>query len=380
MYGHPALSRPDQSSAAPALTVLSFDATAGADGMAQLVPDGLFRSRDGRPTTLDGWRMSPQIAERVLARLRARQTPIVVDYEHQTILSETNGQPAPAAGWIDPASVVYRPGSGLYAPIKWTERARGYIAAGEYLYLSPVLRTDERTGEVLDLLHVALVNDPAVDGMSSVAVALRARFGLSSNASGGASASANPRTEDPDVNELLKKLAAALGLPENTTEAAALEGVQALKAQADQVAEARTALGVDDKAALPEAITALKSAADKKPDLSGYVPKAVFEETRAQLVALKANSDTAEIDRLIEEGLADGRIAGKATADYLRSEGLTALKAHLADSPSVAALKSTQTKGKQPDGSGEDGAISAAEKQVAAAMGLTDDQIRAQRG
>src|SRR5690606_7102463 len=123
------------------------------------------------------------------------------------------------------------------------------------------------------------------------------------------------RTEDPDVNELLKKLAAVLGLPENTTEAAALEGVQALKAQADQVADARAALGVDDEAALAEAITALKSAADKKPDLSGYVPKAVFEETRAQLVALKANSDTAEIDRLIEEGLADGRIAGKATAD-----------------------------------------------------------------
>lgn len=377
MYGHPALSRIETPPPASALTVLSFDAAAGADGMSQLTPDGLFRSIDGRPESLPGFRMSPEIAERVLARLRARQTPLVVDYEHQTLLSEKNGQPAPAAGWIEPASVVYRPGVGLVAPIRWTDRARAFIAAGEYLYLSPVLRTHETTGDVLDLLHVALVNFPAIDGMSSVAVALRARFGLSSNASGGAHASADPSQEDPDVNELLKKLLAALGLPESTTEADALQGVTALKAQADQVAAARSALGIDDKASVPEAITALKAGA-KQPDLSGYVPKSMYDELRGQVTALKANSDSAEVDRLIEEGLADGRIAGKATADYLRTAGLAALKAHLADAPSVAALKGTQTQGKKP-GADEPGELSAAEQEVAANMGLSPDQMRGKR-
>lgn len=179
------------------------------------------------------------------------------------------------------------------------------------------------------------------------------------------------------MNELLKKLLTVLSLPETTTEADALQGVTALKAQADQVAAARSALGIDDKASVPEAITALKAGA-KQPDLSGYVPKAMYDELRGQVTALKANSDTAEVDRLIEEGLADGRIAGKATADYLRGAGLVALKAHLADAPSLAAFKGTQTQGKKP-GADESGELSAAEQEVAANMGLSPDQMRGKR-
>lgn len=382
MYGHPSLSRaaahPLHSSG---LAVLSFDATLQPEsaGLSQLTPDGVFRSRDGRPEKLAGWRMSAAAAERVLARLRARQTPIVVDYEHQTLYAADNGQPAPAAGWIDPASVEYRPGAGLYAPIRWTDRARAFIQAGEYLYLSPVLRTDEVTGDVLELLHVSLVNDPAVDGMAQV-VALRARFDTQSNAGGGASASAKPNTEESEVNELLKKLVAVLGLPADANEEAAHSAVVALKARADQVQEVGTALGVAEGQSVTDAVVALKTKAASVPDLSGYVPRAMYEELRGQVVALKANSDTAEIDRLIQEGLEDGRIAGQATADYLRAGGLVALKAHLKDAPGVAALKATQTGGKKPDGSAEDGALSAAERAIAANAGVSEDAFKAARG
>lgn len=43
------------------------------------------------------WRINQAIATRVIERFNARANPAVVDYEHQTLHKETNGQPAPAA-------------------------------------------------------------------------------------------------------------------------------------------------------------------------------------------------------------------------------------------------------------------------------------------
>ncbi len=105
---------------------------------------------------------------------------------------------------------------------------------------------------------------------------------------------------------------------------------------------------------------------------------AVYQETTQQLAALKANSNTAELDALITEGLADGRIPGKATADWLRTQGLAACKAHLEGAPSIAALKTTQTQGKPLEGkeTGE-GKLNETELAVCKAMGLTPEQYRA---
>jgi phage I-like protein len=368
MYGHPHALRPEPPR--PAVAVLAVAVSAAAGHLAQLTPDGTFRARDGRPAHLPGWKMSAAIAGRVLARLAARKTPIVVDYEHQTLLADQNGQPAPAAGWIDPAKVEYREGEGLFAPIDWTARAAAHIAAGEYKFLSPVLPFDPATGEVLDLMHVALTNYPGVDGMAPLA-ALRGRFDFDPQ---------SPHKEVPPVDRT--KLIQLLGLAADATDQQIDAAVAALKARADEAVAVRGVLAVTDAAdtaAVTAAVTALKT--KTAPDLSQYVPKAMYEETRAQLAALKAGADTAALDRLIEEGLADGRIAGQATADYLRGQGLAVLKAHLADAPSVAALQGkTQTGGKKPDGAGQDaGALTAAELAVCKGMGLTPEQYQAAR-
>lgn len=158
-----------------AVAVLSLGLMSREPTTFQITPDGIFRARDGRPAHLQGWKIDGAIAQRLIGKLRARQTPIVVDYEHQTVNAERNGRPAPAAGWIDPATVEYRPGRGLFAEIAWTPHAKKMIETGEYKFLSPVLPYDTSTGEVLDLLHVALTNFPAVDGMEAVA-ALAARY------------------------------------------------------------------------------------------------------------------------------------------------------------------------------------------------------------
>ena len=84
----------------------------------RLLPDGAFAARDGRPGTLTGgnlnaWNLSGPGAEHVLDQWRRRETPLAVDYEHQSLNARHNGQPAPAAGWIE--SLRYEPGQGLFS-------------------------------------------------------------------------------------------------------------------------------------------------------------------------------------------------------------------------------------------------------------------------
>ena len=44
-----------------------------------------------------------QVIDRTKARLGATQ--LLIDYEHQSTHTETNGQPAPAAGWVQEMAI-----------------------------------------------------------------------------------------------------------------------------------------------------------------------------------------------------------------------------------------------------------------------------------
>ena len=84
-----------------------------------LLPDGEFKpqaAEDAREMPKSGtYRMNAQIAEKVIALARASVNDLPIDYEHQTQQAATNGQPAPAAGWMAGAKFVFRPGEGLFA-------------------------------------------------------------------------------------------------------------------------------------------------------------------------------------------------------------------------------------------------------------------------
>ena len=138
----------------------------------RLLPDGAFAARDGRPGTLTGgnlnaWTLSGPGAEHVLDQWRRRETPLAVDYEHQSLNARHNGQPAPAAGWIE--SLRYEPGQGLFASIRWTEGAKAFIEQDEYRFISPVFSFNPKNGDVLELKGAALTNVPALDGLGAVA-------------------------------------------------------------------------------------------------------------------------------------------------------------------------------------------------------------------
>lgn len=140
----------------------------------RIMPAGYFRTKDGRPSgQITDWHLDTTIAAALIAALALSGGSYVIDYEHQTLQKEKNGQPAPAAGWFK--GLEWREGEGLFMKnIEWTDRARQMIGAGEYRYLSPVFRFNPTTGDVTSLHSVALTNDPALVGLADLAAATAA--------------------------------------------------------------------------------------------------------------------------------------------------------------------------------------------------------------
>ena len=327
-----------RSSAAVAIAACTFAVqAAGADGLhrVQFFPAGEFRSGDVRPQEVPAWRIDAASAALVIERFNARKKPLVIDYEHQTLHKEKNGQPAPAAGW--PKSLEWVEGQGLFGLVEMTARAAAAIDGKEYLYFSPVFLYAEGTGEVLKVTMGALTNHPAIHGMQ----ALNA---MQAAASAQFSTTTAP-TEEPML--LLKALLAVLGLPDSTTEQAALTAVQTHK---DVAEAARTALVLkaeDGATAVAAACSALTA---KAPDPAKFVPVETVTAMQGQLAALTAQAHATEVDKLIQPALADGRLlpAMEPWARDLGKTNMAALTAYLQTAQPVAALTSTQTGGKAP--------------------------------
>lgn len=325
--------------------------------MTRLIPAGTFNAPRGALAGSGPWFLDEAAAKPIIERAAARSTDIVIDYEHQTLLAEENGKPAPASGWIDHASLEWRD-DGLYGRVKWTTPAQTAIDADEYRYLSPVFPYEPKTGTVLDLLHVGLVNNPAID--TAIPALAAARMG---------SGTYDPTHEEDTVDR--EELIKLLGLAADATDeqiSAAINGL--IKAKAD--AEQAVAAAKDES---ERAIAAAK--AGSKPDMTKFVPLAVFEEQGAQLAALRAGSTVAELDKLLDEGLKDGRIPGKATADWLKPQGLAACRAYLEGATPIAALRGTQTGGAAPvTAAKEDGDLNESELAVCRAMGISPADFR----
>lgn len=361
---------------------VGVSAEAMPEGMnAQLFPDGSFAARDGRPASLtDGaltaWRMDAGIATPLAALVAARETPLAVDYEHQLLLTKQNGKPAPASGWI--AAVSYVPGRGLFAAVSWTAKAREHISADEYRYISPVFRFDKATGAVLEILSVALTNNPALDGMD--AVALAALF----------PSTTTPTTnEERTMDELLVCLRGLFNLP-------ATAGLEEVKAP---LAKLQAQLGGADAAASVDLLAVLTAATEKdaqlaaltaqvaNPDPAKFAPVAALSSLQQANAALQAKvaeltsaGKQGQVDSLVQAALADGRLtpALEGWARELGAKDEAALSAFLTAAAPVAALASMQTAGLPggaPPASGTT-ALSAEEIYTADQLGMSHEEFK----
>lgn len=337
----------------------TFDITN--DEWVQLLPDGDFAAVDGRPFDVPSrtWRLDAEIAARVIARVQARANDLVIDYEHQTLETEKNGKPAPAAGWFK--DIEYRPGQGLFIRPVWTAPAALHIQNKEYRYLSAVFPYNKATGEVLDLQMAAITNFPGIDGMTSLAALAAQKFPVSTTP-----------PHQPGENPMWKTLLAKLGIN-------LAEGVEPTSEQIQSAIAALTALKTkaDEADALTETVAALK-AAPGNVDLKQYVPVTTYNAVVSELAVLRQSSHSNDVGQLIEQAHKEGKVLA-AEKDYLTQfgaqHGFAELKALLGNRPAIAALKQSQSSDTQAPKTEAD-ALSAEELAVCKACGISADEFR----
>ncbi|HEN3660464.1 TPA: phage protease [Yersinia enterocolitica] len=324
---------------------LAIEITKATHGTIQLFPAGEFRAVDGRPEECDHWVMNAEIAQRLIDAANAKLTPYVIDYEHQTLRAIKNGQPAPAAGWFK--KLEWRGNDGLFAvDVEWTDAAAEMILAGEYRFISPVFNYS-KSGHVLQILHAALTNTPALDDMDEVMLAAASVLAINSTSEGNAG-----------MDELLEQLRWMLNLPLSTTQEEVMaELMKLIKRLSNDEGTAAASVNLlqilDQHDTQIAALTAQVTTPDPVKWVSVDVMHQAVSEAVTQAQANMAALASQQCDGLITAALSDGRLlpAQKIWAESLAKANPDSLKSFLDKAPKIAALTQTQTGGSPPAGS-----------------------------
>lgn len=340
----------------------------------QLLPAGAIAPNDGRaPWTLD------DAAAMVTASLAAAPHGVLaIDYDHAADLAAPKGGPAPAAGWITGMEVA---GDGaVWADVDWTEAGARAIASKEYRFLSPsFLHTKDRT--ITRIIGAALVNRPALPQLTALAHAIG----------------------DP-MDPILAAMLEALGLPKTADQTTALAAVTTLKASAAAPAAAPVtaicaAAGLTAGASVEQvaaAVTGLKTVATQVKAIAsaaGLPETAAVTEIAAAVTTLKANASAATLletqvatlsSRL--KALEGDKVTGEVDAAIAAGKFVPAQRGELlaiaaADKPLfdrlVAAAVPVLKPGERPHSATPAGELTAEQKAVCAAMGVSEADYKA---
>lgn len=283
-----------------------------------------------------------EAAAAVMTSYASEGKQLMADYEHQSLVQPAIEAPASVKSFVPQV----RNGELWATAVKWTERARAYLAAGEYRFFSPAFIHDEKSGRISKLINFALTNNPATHALEPLVAA-------SANSIEGD----DTMTECTACTALSKQLAAKdEELKSLTARLTALESSDKEKAaEMSALTVLRSGLyAATGKATDAEAsgvLQALKSSHEKLAVLEG------------QLETEKATRLTAEFATVLDQAGKDGKIPpaqrpfweGQAK-DLGVEKGLVMLKAFTAVASTV--VKTTETPG------------------AAVALGLTPDQIK----
>ena len=308
----------------------------------QLIPAGAVIGRDGRSWLLD----DPQA---VVNRFVEQGTELPVDIEHSTELRAPRGEPAPAAGWVHRLEVI---DGAIWGAVNWNETGRDLVGGKQYRYLSPVILYNPGDGSIKGLTSVALTNRP---NLHLPALNFENMGSVPEKGSGPAN---NQGDTTPEEQPMLKAVLAALGLPEDATEATAVNAVKELN-------------------------TKLATAMNAQPSLEKFVPRADYDQalTRAtnaeqQLTTIQKEKLDSEIETAINAALAAGKIT-PGTVDYHRAQcrqegGLERFAAFVAAAPAIGDPSGLD--GKELPGAGAK-ALNAEQARIAAMFGNTAEDL-----
>lgn len=337
------------------LAACSFEIDKAKYGRIQLLPYGKFRATDGRPTDVEAWYVTDTNGADVVALANSQKNPLPIDYEHQILHSQQNGKEAPSAGWME---YLYFNPQGIFADVRWTDKAAEYIKNGEYRYISAVFAYDTN-GYVRKIFHAALTNNPALDGMDEVMVAASVQL-------------LNQQKEKPEMDKkLVEALCALFALKADASEAEITEKVTALSAAKgdSQVA----VLDVYAKLAEKEQSVAALTAQVGKPDPAKFVPVEQVAALQADFNKLKSSIDNDKKSALIEAALSQGKLA-PALKEWAASLSIENLTGYLDKATPIAALAGGHQANEDPN-KGNVVALSAAEQAAARALGMTEAEF-----
>nr|WP_270817886.1 phage protease [Aeromonas sp. Y318-3] len=371
------------------LAVLDAQLTPQGDGWYQLLPVGPFKARDGRPFDVASghWQLDGQIAAALIARAKALGQDILIDYDHQTLKTDQNGQPAPAAGWYNSDEIAWREGQGLFIKPRWTERAAALVAAKEYRFLSAVFPYDAQ-GRPLELRMTAITNDPGVVGMQALA-ALSALPASSSTQPGLLATSSHVAQQEKSMNEHLIALLGKLGIQpgadgqftaeQGTAALAALDTLQASAKKAPELEAALTA----EKVSLAALKATVSTGQGGQIDLAKYVPVETYNALVTEVATLSAKVETTDAATLIKDARTQGKVVA-AEEEYLTAyaaqKGVAALKALLEPRPAIAALAASQTTQLTLPDRAENAVLSADDKYAADQLGISYEEFAKAKG
>ncbi|WP_324255460.1 phage protease [Aeromonas veronii] len=373
------------------LAVLDAQLTPQGDGWYQLLPVGPFKARDGRPFDVASghWQLDGQIAAALIARAKALGQDILIDYDHQTLKTDQNGQPAPAAGWYNSDEIAWREGQGLFIKPRWTERAAALVAAKEYRFLSAVFPYDAQ-GRPLELRMTAITNDPGVVGMQALAAlsALPASSHMSIQP-GQLATSSHVAQQEKSMNEHLIALLGKLGIQpgadgqftaeQGTAALAALDTLQAIAKKAPELEAALTA----ERTSLAALKATVATGQGGQIDLAKYVPVETYNALVTEVATLSAKVETTDAATLIKEARTQGKVVA-AEEEYLTAyaaqKGVAALKALLEPRPAIAALAASQTTQVTLPDRAENAVLSADDKYAADQLGISYEEFAKAKG
>lgn len=247
---------------------------------------GEIEIEDSKPVLFD-----KEAAKAVLSHFNTFNHDMVIDYEHQT-LGENK---APAAGWCTDLTIR---DDGLYAKVKWTDEAAGYLKAGEYRYFSPVFYYDKKSRRINKLYNLALTNQPRMKDIQALAAKLTV-------------------TQKQGEKLMLEKLRKLYNLKDDATEDEVLETCKAVTAEVEtltgKVKELEAAEKKPEQVACKTVLDAL--GLDEKADatkvcntIAGFKAPATAAQELAKQVA-ELTTEMAEIKRddLISIALKSGK-------------------------------------------------------------------------
>ncbi|MBF7683921.1 phage protease [Acinetobacter sp. B5B] len=315
----------------------SFDLSASIDDHFVIIPEGIFTGIDGRPFDAPHWELTPERGRAIVAVLNQRQIDMVIDYEHATLRIQTDNEPAPAAGWLKPSGFTYIEGIGICSTqFEWTDKAKNYIEAQEYKYISPVFLYDNQ-GNVLSLLHVALTNTPNLDQLPEAKLAAAAQDFITQT---------TQTPQDSTMDELLERLRWMLNLPVSADANDILAELDKLKNRIEAGTDIKLAENAQNLFDAVQAFTTKLAANNSEPNPALFVPMAVYQDALQQSAQVAANNQKQEVEQLITAACSDGRLTGESTIAWAKAFGEKdpdGLKAHLDHIPKIAALNQRQT-------------------------------------